>query len=78
LSPTVFRYKNYRFFFFSREESRMHIHVLSPQGEAKIWIEPAIALERSVGYNNSQISEVLEQVEEHRDEIESRWRQHFS
>lgn len=38
MSPTVFRYKNYKFFFFSHEELRMHIHVLSPEGEAKFWI----------------------------------------
>jgi hypothetical protein len=28
LSPTVFREGEFRFFFFSREESRMHIHVI--------------------------------------------------
>ena len=78
MSPTVFRYKNYRFFFFSREEPRMHVHVKSPDGEAKIWMEPAIAVDRSVGYNQSEMSEIIEQVERHRDEIESRWREHFS
>jgi hypothetical protein len=51
MSPTVFRYKNYRFFFFSREEPRMYIHVKSPEGEAKIWMEPVIEVDRSVGYN---------------------------
>ncbi len=43
VSPTVFRYKNYRFFFFSKEEARMHIHIMSPKGDAKFWIEPVIA-----------------------------------
>ncbi|MFN7338865.1 MAG: DUF4160 domain-containing protein, partial [bacterium] len=27
MSPTVFREDGYRFFFFSREETRMHVHV---------------------------------------------------
>ena len=27
MSPTVFRAKGFRFFFFSREEPRMHVHV---------------------------------------------------
>ena len=44
MSPTVFRYKGYRFFFFSREETRMHIHVTSSEGEAKFWLEPTVAL----------------------------------
>jgi hypothetical protein len=78
MSPTIFRYKNYRFFFFSREEPRVHVHVRSSEGEAKIWMEPAIEVDRSVGYNQSQMSEIIQQVERHRDEIESSWREHFS
>lgn len=34
--PTVFRYGEFRFYFFFREEIRKHIHVSSPNGEAKI------------------------------------------
>ena len=35
VSPTVFRAAGFRFFFFSREESRMHVHAQSAEGEAK-------------------------------------------
>lgn len=31
-----------RFFFFSLEESRMYVHVRSPAGEAKYWLEPDV------------------------------------
>jgi hypothetical protein len=51
VSPTVFRYRNYRFYFFSREEPRMHVHVLSPDGEAKFWLEPVIELALNKGLN---------------------------
>ncbi len=34
MSPTVFREAGYRFFFFSREEIRMHVHITSETGEA--------------------------------------------
>jgi hypothetical protein len=34
MSPTVFREGPFRFFFFSREEERLHIHVQSDDGEA--------------------------------------------
>lgn len=44
MSPTVFREKGYRFYFFSREETRMHVHVLSGDGEAKFWLEPELQL----------------------------------
>jgi hypothetical protein len=49
MSPTVFRKYDYRFFFFSREETRKHIHVVSPKDEAKIWIEPEIEISGFIG-----------------------------
>lgn len=54
MSPTVFRDKGYRFFFFSREELRMHVHVMSGDGEAKFWLEPAILLATSHRYTDTQ------------------------
>ncbi|MEQ9091231.1 MAG: DUF4160 domain-containing protein [Balneola sp.] len=77
MSPTVFRYKGYRFFFFSREEERIHIHVIHVEGEAKIWIEPKIELNKSIGLNSKQIKEILEQVELHQEEIIQTWNDHF-
>ncbi len=77
MSPTIFRYKGYRFFFFSREEERMHIHVIHAEGEAKIWIEPNIELHKSVGLSSKQISEILEQIKEHEIEIRKSWNDHF-
>jgi len=44
LSPTVMMVKNYRFFFFSREETRPHIHVSCSEGEAKFWLTPELEL----------------------------------
>jgi Domain of unknown function (DUF4160) len=47
--PTVLREGPFRLFFFSREEPRMHVHVSYPDGEAKFWLQPEIALAESVG-----------------------------
>ncbi len=77
MSPTVFREKGYRFFFFSREESRKHVHVISGDGEAKFWLEPELELARNYGYNRQQLREIELLVEEHRDELVSAWNQHF-
>ena len=77
MSPTIFRHKNYRFFFFSREESRMHVHIKSPDGEAKFWIEPVVALADYSGLSNRQIIELQKIVEEHAKEIEQSWKKHF-
>jgi len=78
MSPTVFRYKNYKFFFFSREESRMHIHIWSPDGEAKFWIEPVVALADYSGFSDRQIKELEKVVEKHVKEIEKAWKKHFA
>ena len=51
MSPTVFRFKSYRFFFFSREETRIHIHISCPSGEAKFWLEPVVALAQHYGFS---------------------------
>lgn len=78
MSPTVFKERGYRFFFFSREESRMHVHVISGDGEAKLWLEPDIELSKNYGYNQQQLKEIESLVEVHRDELVSAWQQHFS
>ncbi|MEJ2685422.1 MAG: DUF4160 domain-containing protein [Candidatus Sulfobium sp.] len=44
MPPTILIYGKYRFFFNSREEKRMHVHVQSTGGVAKFWLEPIIAL----------------------------------
>lgn len=77
MSPTVFRENGYRFFFFSREEARMHVHVVSGDGEAKFWIEPAIGLARSHGYSSNQLTEIESLVESHHDELVDAWQRHF-
>jgi len=50
VSPTIFREGPYRFFFFSREESRMHVHVASSDGEAKFWLAPRLELAENHGF----------------------------
>lgn len=77
MSPTVFRERGYRFFFFSREESRMHVHVVSADGEAKFWLEPELQLSRNYGYKRQQLREIETIVEEHQHELISAWQQHF-
>lgn len=77
MSPTVFRARGYRFFFFSREEPRTHVHVISGDGEAKFWLEPEIELAKNFRYSRKQIKEIEVLIEEHYDELISAWREHF-
>lgn len=55
MSPTILKEKGYRFFFFSREENRMHIHVIRSSGEAKFWLEPEIELARNINMSRAQL-----------------------
>jgi hypothetical protein len=77
MSPTVFRDGPFRFFFFSREESRLHIHVQTADGEAKFWIEPEIELARNYELSEQDLRRVLELIVEHEQEIRDAWRSHF-
>ncbi len=77
MSPTVFRHGPYRFFFFSREESRPHVHVNCAEGEAKFWITPAVALAYNKSLSKKQLHELADLIEEHRREIQQAWEEHF-
>ena len=78
MTPTIFREGGYRFFFFSREEARMHVHVISADGEAKYWLEPEIELARNYRYSNRQLREIESLVEAHKDELTDAWREYFA
>jgi len=77
MSPTVFRVKNYRFYFLSNEEDRVHIHVECESGEAKFWLEPIIIRADSIGLNKKKLTEIEKIVEDRRDEIINAWKKHF-
>ncbi len=77
VSPTVLRIRGYRFYFFSREEPRAHVHVQHAEGEAKFWLEPKIELARNYGLSERKIRDALRLVEEHKDEIRKAWLEHF-
>ena len=77
VSPTIFRAGGYRFYFFSREEPRMHVHVHHQTGEAKIWLEPEIAVAENYGLSQRRLAAALRLVQEHEDEIRAAWQTHF-
>lgn len=78
MSPTIFVEKGYRFFFFSREEPRLHVHVQSARGEVKFWVEPRIELADYTGLSGREIRIIEAIVREREHEIRCAWRRHFS
>lgn len=77
MSPTVFRFKQYRFYFLSNEEKRIHVHVESSDGTAKFWIEPIISLAVYQGLSSVKLNEIEKIVEKHKHEIIKKWQEHF-
>ncbi len=77
MSPTIYRDNSYRFFFNSREESRMHIHVSTPKGVAKFWLEPIVALATFHNLSAKELRKIEGIVKEHEDEFRNAWRRHF-
>jgi len=73
MSPTILREKGYRFFFFSREESRAHVHVVCADGEAKYWLIPKIELAKTHGLSPNRLREIESIIEAHYEEFKSAW-----
>jgi hypothetical protein len=77
MAPTIVRDGQFRLFFFSREETRIHVHVAHPDGEAKFWLTPTVHLAVNMSLSPTQIKQAHAVVEAHIQEIEDAWRHHF-
>lgn len=77
MSPTIFREGGFRFYFFSREEPRPHVHVQHADGEAKFWLESNVELAQNLGLSRRHLNGAKRLIEEHYDEIIRAWNEHF-
>ena len=77
VSPTVLRSRGFRFYFFSREEPRAHVHVQHSTGEAKLWLDPVLEVAHNYGMTPRRLTEATRIAAEHYDEIRRAWDEHF-
>lgn len=77
MSPVIYREKKNKYYFFSREESRIHIHVSSPNGEAKFWLEPIVALASSSNFTSKELNSIQKVVEKNCEKFKSEWKKFF-
>jgi hypothetical protein len=78
--PVVFRFKGYRFFFYSNEgEPRepLHIHVRKAEAVAKFWLEPDIAVAESYGMTSSELRKLMDVAAKNKELIKRYWHEHF-
>ncbi|MFZ4616016.1 MAG: DUF4160 domain-containing protein [Rectinemataceae bacterium] len=76
MSPTVFREGPLRFYFFSREETR--VHVLGPTGEAKFQLTPTVSCASHSGLADREVAEISRIVVARKEEIFDAWHRNFS
>ncbi len=75
--PKYEDYRGLRFFFYSAEEGRPHVHVRSQDGIAKFWLSPEIELDIAGGVKPRDLKAALERIVEMRDEYLRRWEEHY-
>lgn len=78
--PVVFRYKGFRFFFYSNEGSPrepVHVHVRGGGSEAKLWLEPQVRVATCYGFDAATLRELVEAAQANREMIERAWDDYF-
>jgi hypothetical protein len=75
--PTIYRYKGFRFHFFSNEgREPPHVHIRRAEDICKFWLCP-VELAYNDGMNSKELSELEYIVREQRDEFERQWHEYF-
>ena len=77
MSPTVLREGPFRIYFFSREETRSHVHVYCADGEAKFWLEPQTEVAHNYGLSGPQLRLAEALIRKHEEVIRAAWHRHF-
>jgi hypothetical protein len=76
--PTVFRWRGYRFFFYSADGwEPAHVHVARDGKEAKIWLND-IAIAVNLGYHARELAEIVRKTREQRTVFLEAWNDHFA
>jgi hypothetical protein len=79
--PVIFRFKGYKFFFYSNEGDPLepaHIHVRDVGTEAKFWLTPVVQLARNDGFNSRVLKELTGIIEDHQSLFLEAWNEYFS
>ena len=75
--PTILRVGPYRLAFYSSNGSEPpHVHVISPTGQAKFWLDPG-GLARSTGVPTRELRQMESIVSDNREHLLRRWHEYF-
>lgn len=75
--PTVIRTGSYRFHFYSDEgQEPPHIHVETPEGECKFWLDP-VRLARNKGVPTIDIRKIEKLIFQHNELLKDKYDEYF-
>lgn len=55
----------------------MHVHVCTPDGEVKFWLEPRVELAINKGVRTKDLKTIEAKIREKEHEIRQAWQNHF-
>jgi hypothetical protein len=68
--PTVLRIGSFRFHFYSDERNEpAHIHVRTPEGECKFWLDPTVGLAGNRGVRAHDLRRIEQLIFEHEEHL---------
>jgi hypothetical protein len=74
--PTVFYFEAMRFYFYSNEESRIHIHVELSGKRTKILMD-TLEVAKNNGFTEVQLRKIIKIARLNEKEIKTSWEEHF-
>lgn len=74
--PTVFMLYGFRFYFYSNEESRMHIHIQQHHRRAKIWLD-TLEFASNNGFPEHDLFKIKRLVRKNEEKFKKAWKAHF-
>jgi len=78
MSPLFLNEKGIRFFTWSKEGLRRHVHATKGQKYCKYWLEPVIELAENRGFKTHELNQIKEIIEKNEKGFNERWSEHFS
>ena len=76
MRPKFKEINGFVFKIYSNEESRIHIHIVKAENEAKYWLEPDIELAENFGFSSKELSFIEKILKENGDDFKIKFARH--
>jgi uncharacterized protein YpmS len=74
--PEIFRFRNIRFFFYSRDHKPIHVHIKHAENSVVINVD-TLEVRDNHGFSTRELNLLKAKVSEHADLIKEMWNEHF-